>query len=388
MLAVEVLKIWMGRILEDNGEVDAFALTFDGYSRSGNGNLNYKLLNEELSSKYFQDQQENQVQVSHWQEFMQKFAQDHKEELTQDQKNLLEKGTGGYRFDNEECKSVLMTIAEVFEKGKRKVIVMVDEINLYSTCNKTTTKEGNPSFEVDFSYLRQYENVLFILCLRPEAAANIEPWGSTTDSVVNKDFELILSTEQQGQLYKTLGLRHRNAFLILKFLRFLQENDPNPYDSSLSIQNEQILEKESLPPLVEGLQNGVIWIPLKNKDSAQEKGFLLNSIKDISQDIKNQMSVAILCRSVRDLELAEDIKEINEEDYFLGPYYDYHFNGKEAEVVIYVTSDNLYMQTIVRARRLFILVTHVEYNDWKDDSKNAKLMNSAIEQKLVKKYQM
>ena len=388
MLAVEVLKIWMGRILEDNGEVDAFALTFDGYSRSGNGNLNYKLLNEELSSKYFQDQQENQVQVSHWQEFMQKFAQDHKEELTQDQKNLLEKATGGYRFDNEECKSVLMTIAEVFEKGKRKVIVMVDEINLYSTCNKTTTKEGNPSFEVDFSYLRQYENVLFILCLRPEAAANIEAWGSTTDSVVNKDFELILSTEQQGQLYKTLGLRHRNAFLILKFLRFLQENDPNPYDSSLSIQNEQILEKESLPPLVEGLEHGVIWIPLKNKDSAQEKGFLLNSIKDISQEIKNQMSVAILYRSVRDLELAENIKKIKEDNYFLGPYYDYHFNGKEAEVVIYVTSDNLYMQTIVRARRLLILVTHVEYNDWKDDSKNAKLMNSAIQQKLVKKYQM
>ena len=97
MLAAEVVKIWMGRFLEDNGEVDAFALTFDGIIR-----LDYQLLNQELSSKYFQDQEENQVQVSHWKKFMKKFAQDHKEELTQDQRNLLEKGTGLYKTGGEE----------------------------------------------------------------------------------------------------------------------------------------------------------------------------------------------------------------------------------------------------------------------------------------------
>ena len=184
-----------------------------------------------------------------------------------------------------------------------------------------------------------------------------------------------------------MDLRHRNAFPILVFLRFWQENGP-VLNNSPSIQNEKILHKEYLPPLVEGLDHGVIWIALKNKDSAQEKkAFLLNSIKDILQKIKNQMSVAILhTRLGDDKELAENIKEIKEED-FLGPYDDYHFNGKEAEVIISVNSGYLQIQTMARARRLLILVTYGD--NWKEDSEYVKamvkVMNSAVEQKLVQK---
>ena len=86
MLAVEVVKIWMARFLEHNGTVEAFVLTFD--EKYG---LDYKLLNEELRSKFFQDQEESQVKVYQWQEFMTKFAQDHKKKLTQDQRNMLQK---------------------------------------------------------------------------------------------------------------------------------------------------------------------------------------------------------------------------------------------------------------------------------------------------------
>ena len=75
-----------------------------------------------------------------------------------------------------------------------------------------------------------------------------------------------------------------------------------------------------------------------------------------------------------------------EEENLLGPYDDHHFNGKEAEVIIYVSSDSLYIQTMARARRLLILVTH-SFDYWKDNSKNATDMNLAIELKLVKKYQ-
>ena len=81
MLAVEVLKIWMGRFFEHNAEVDALTLTCNGGFA-----LEYELLNQELQSKYFQDQEGNQVQVSHWQEFMSKFSQDHMEVLNQRQK--------------------------------------------------------------------------------------------------------------------------------------------------------------------------------------------------------------------------------------------------------------------------------------------------------------
>ena len=371
MLAAEVLNIWMGRFLENNGGVDAFALTFNGK------NLDYTFLNQELSSKYFQYREENQVHVSHWSDFMKKFSQVHKEELTHDQRNLLGTEVGFYKYGSrstEEVKSVLMTVAEVLNKRKRKVIVMIDEIAIFNTCKGIgKPSSARRSYEVDFSYLRQYENVHFIICLRPFAS---------------EDFILKLPAKQRGQLYKILDLRHRNALAILKFMRFWQENDP--ISASPSIQNEQILDKESLPPLIEGLEHGVIWIPLINNLhkfclSAQEKTFLFKSINDNLQKIKNQMSVAILY-SRSDHKLAEKIKEIKEENYFLGPYEDHEFNGKEAEVIIYVTSENLRMQTMARARRLLILVTHPGYSGyWKDDSESVKVMNSAIEQKVVQK---
>ena len=44
---------------------------------------------------------------------------------------------------------------------------------------------------------------------------------------------------------------------------------------------------------------------------------------------------------------------------------------------------------MARARRLLILVTHPgDYDYWNDISQNVKIMNLAIKQNLVKKYQM
>ena len=88
-----------------------------------------------------------------------------------------------------------------------------------------------------------------------------------------------------------------------------------------------------------------------------------------------------------DNEFAAKIKGNDEKD-FLGPYYEYDFNGKEADVIIYVTSRDPSIQSMARAKRLLILVTidQKEGNFWKDDSEHFKAMNSAVEQKLVKKY--
>ena len=86
------------------------------------------------------------------------------------------------------------------------------------------------------------------------------------------------------------------------------------------------------------------------------------------------------------LHLRGALSKIKDENFFFGPYEDHEFNGKEAEVIIYVTSENLRMQTMARARRLLILVTHPGYSGyWKDDSESVKVMNSAIEQKVVQK---
>ena len=70
LLAAEVLKIWKGGLFEHNEEVDLIALTFDGAPTAAAKVLDYNLLNQELKSKYFQDQEEDHVYISHWQDFM------------------------------------------------------------------------------------------------------------------------------------------------------------------------------------------------------------------------------------------------------------------------------------------------------------------------------
>ena len=100
------------------------------------------------------------------------------------------------------------------------------------------------------------------------------------DVIDTGDFELSLPEEQQDQLYKILVVRHRNAKMILEFLRFWQENVDSIYTS---ITNEQILESEYLPSLLEGLDHGVIWIPLK-KNSKKE--FSVEKVNEIFHQLK------------------------------------------------------------------------------------------------------
>ena len=103
--------------------------------------------------------------------------------------------------------------------------------------------------------------------------------------------------------------------------------------------------------------------------------------------MKNEMSFAILSfprmtRDIKSNELANDIKGIIQREVCVnGPYNDYYFNGKEANVIIYVTSSFPDIQTMSRATRLLILVTHSI-----DDLEDVRVMKLAVEQNLVKKY--
>ena len=185
------------------------------------------------------------------------------------------------------------------------------------------------------------------------------------------------------QLYKILTLRHRNNQMILKFLIFWQQFGWNPYCFP-RIENEDILDSEYLPPLLEGLDHGVIWIPLKsskeNDDTIEEK------INDIFREIKEvteiSSSVAILYDENK--ELAKRIKNLNKK--FFGPYEEFKFNGREADIVIHVSSIDLDIQTLSRARRLLIVVSDQDYhNQWTYGSENFKAMNIAVKNNLVKK---
>ena len=90
---------------------------------------------------------------------------------------------------------------------------MIDEVCI-SLATSTYMRLGTSQFfrEVDFSYLAKYENVSFIICLRPQ------------DTGYGKDFEILLNCEIANQHYQLFKSRYRNTDGILNFLRFYQKN--------------------------------------------------------------------------------------------------------------------------------------------------------------------
>ena len=118
-------------------------------------------------------------------------------------------------------------------------------------------------------------------------------------------------------------------------------------------------------------------MPLKN-DADFVDGF-----NEIFCEIKAELSIAILYYNDKeDKELAKAIQKNNK--MFHGPYDEWQFNGTEAEIIIYVTSDMLDIQSMARARRLLIIVTHC--NNWRDESNRKVLaMNHAVKKNLVMK---
>ena len=77
---------------------------------------------------------------------------------------------------------------------------------------------------------------------------------------------------------------------------------------------------------------------------------------------------------------ANSIKGINQK--FLGPYEHYEFNGKEAEVIIYVSSLRLSLQSMARARRLLIIIT-TDLKKWAPE--NSEFLDQAVEKKFFQK---
>ena len=128
ILGVEVAKIMIARLLDHGENVKAYVLTFDGVAGVSGLELDYTLLNFELEDKYFQVYK-NLIQISHWNDFVKKFAQDHEDILTPEESTLIKKKTGYYENGGEDLKSVLEIIAGILnENAHMKYIIMVDEV--------------------------------------------------------------------------------------------------------------------------------------------------------------------------------------------------------------------------------------------------------------------
>ena len=178
LLASEAVKMKLARFKETFKDVDhVYILTFNSSGTS------YYHLMSDLKSKWFGGLD---VSIQHFSDFLEMFTNKYEENLNQ--KQLKEfKFAKKFEFldDGESFKIILITICEMMKKFSKTSIIMIDELELDIACRKTK-KHGKTSYHVDFSYLAQYTNVNFVICMRP---IRYEV----------KDFNVIFPTNKEGQ---------------------------------------------------------------------------------------------------------------------------------------------------------------------------------------------
>ena len=387
LLASEAVKMKLARLKAISKKVDVYILTF-------NGNLSYKLLMEDLKYKWFGDQN---VIIRHFTDFLQRFTEEYKEHLNPKQLEDLygPKLRGTYRHGGKHFKIVLTTICQIMKEFNKTSIIMLDEVPL-RLASKRTTKNGKTSFDVDFSYLANYDNVHFVICIRPS--------GTRT-----KNFSLIFPSNENGQFYQLLHNRHRSSINILRFLTFYQLNLPKEFDSGyLGIDFKEILDEASLPPTLDPPGYGVIWIP--SGVGAQEENIALDKVIEILATLQGEPSVSILYTFEDSKRMADSLFTSNDAvswnsnqpnivtqvatclhalivGKWNGPHHMATFNGAESSVIIFFCDGYLEIQSMARARQLLVIVTCGEksWNDSLNYMKHVKPMNEAVKKNLVRK---
>ena len=173
----------LARLKETSKDVDVHVLTFGGGGSSSD--MKYELLMKDLKNKCFLDQA---VNVQHFADFLKSFTEEHKNHLTPKQlKDLKYPQEAKYYSGGDHFKGVLITICEMMKKFNKTCIIMIDELVLNLACRKTT-ENGKTSYHVDFSYLAQYDNIHFVICMRPfgyevEIFDVISNWSHTDDKI-------------------------------------------------------------------------------------------------------------------------------------------------------------------------------------------------------------
>ena len=142
------------------------------------------------------------------------------------------------------------------------------------------------------------------------------------------------------------------------------------------------MDESTLPPLLDGFDNGVIWIHCRNDSQSETNA--LDKVKSTLETVNKEVSVAIIHQHTSEsIRMAESLKENNPS--FDGPYDNQSFNGAEAKVIIYVTDGDISLESLARAQQLLIILTFGQFK--RDRKDNFELLNKALEEKLIKKIE-
>ena len=289
-----------------------------------------------------------------------------------------------YAKSEEECKQLFRNwIKNQIQKSSAKAIVMMDEMCVLAFCNREKFHQDPSNIVFDLSFLEEYENVKFVICVSPifcnssNDDCNIEIQNS-----FDLDFHNAPENSEKAT-YHHLSARYRNTAGILDFINFLAKNFNrlNYFSrfSELCKESDDSIGPGNLPlpfefPNEPKWKNckPVIWF--KDLSNAEKVIYNLLAGKPVTflDDVYTQSS-----------QLKEAFELADKKD----SEWEYHncgeFNGSEADVIVYAALDDediyIYWPTMSRARKLLIIIA----NDSNTQIKDLKVLEGAVKKGLV-----
>lgn len=323
MIAAEAFKIMVSKEILGGFDMEMHILVYDE---------KLKQLKHDLEEKWL-FQHEGAI-ARDLKFYLKEFAQLHRIK-PEDQSQLED-------FDStqDDFRETMIFLARKLNESGKVHIILMDEVELQNVAS-IKSQNGLPYVDVDLSYLEEYENVKFIICLKPTF------YGC-------KNFEIQYSKKRPNQYVKHFQNRYRNCKEIYDLLSYWQQNDPQS-DVFPMLSPTENLNVNWLPPSLNG---GVIWVPMTPMVEQEA----LNEMYSVLDTLQESHSISILYHKEQSLLFQRKTKSIamkikKDRNTWSGPHEHLSFNGGESDVVIYICKSGLNLQTMARARKLLIMLT-------------------------------
>ena len=323
MIAVEAFKIMVAKAKLAGFDMEMHTLVYDE-------KLNQ--LKHDLEMKWLF--QYDGANVTDLKKYLDEFAK--LNQINPEGKSLLE----DFHSTKDDFRETMTFLARKLNDSYKVHIILMDEVELKNVTSIISENDVTYA-DVDLSYVAEFENVKFIICLRPMIEGC-------------KNFDIKYSKKRPNQYIKHLKNRYRNCKEIYELLCYWQQNDLQS-DGFPILPSTENLNMDWLPPSLNG---GVIWIPmipLVEGDVLNEIYFIIDTLQD-----RNSISILYHKEQITTRDIAMKIK--NKRNTLSGPHEHLTFNGGESDVVVYICESGLNLQTMARAKKLLIILTME--NDW------------------------
>ena len=279
----------------------------------------------------------------------------------------------------EECKELFRNwIKNQIQKFSAHAIVMMDEMCVLAFCNREKFLKDPSNIVLDLSFLAEYENIRFVICLSPV-------YINYRATKIPTSFDLDFYKGSEKVTYHYLSGRYRNTAGILQFINFVADNYQHcGYEyCELHKESDESIKPENLP-LPFDFPNEPKWKNCKPVIWFQN----LSNAKSVIYDLLKGKPVTFL--SVLSYQnQSSKLKKVFGLAEQKNSEWEYHpcvnFNGSEADVIVYVApygyNRQIYWPAMSRARRLLVIIAN-NSNIWKE---NLEVFENGINKGFVTK---